>query len=190
MNVLDLAGSDIQNEEGVVKAVSRVTEQLDQSPVVFVGATDQDIRTLLEAGKKCAGQDLVLASALAEGLRTFHIQLAQQVTSRDVWKEDRSMLSSLFEELSDLLKGLYILGELTAHGESVLSSYAERANAVLISHALKEKGMQGLAFTSREVWLAGASGNPDTSLKQQVEGALQTGAIPVVPATLRASVTG
>jgi aspartokinase len=150
---------------------------------------------LLEAGKKSAEQDLVVAAGVAEGLRTYHMQIAQQLTSESVWKEARSLLSDLFEELSDLLKGIYLLGDFSPYAESVVTSYGERASVVMVSQALKERGCKVLGFASREVF--SAAGGSITRLSDRAKAAeleeeilkiREEGALPVLPACLRTAI--
>ena len=183
MTILEFTGADIQDEAGISRAVSTVGKSLQQRPVVVAGAIGQTAEQLQEAGKKSAEQDLVFASTLAEGLRTYHIQLAQQVTSDLLWKETKKLLSTLFEELTHLLEGLYLLGELSPQGQSIIASYGDRASAILLAQALKEKGIAVQPFAQREAFF-GAD-----SLPAEVNKAIEGGAIAVVPLSLRTLVS-
>jgi bifunctional aspartokinase / homoserine dehydrogenase 1 len=138
--------------------------------------------TLAEAGEKSADQDLVLASALVEGLRTYHVQLAQQITAAAMFRETRSLLSSLFEELSDLLKGLYLIEEFSEQSRLVLERYGERAAAIVISYVLRSSDLQSVCFYSREVF------QESEDLRQEIEILIGKGVIPVLPLSLRDSI--
>jgi aspartokinase len=157
-----------------------VAEALPGPLLVLAPALGQSRRTLLEAGRKSAAQDLVLASALAEGLRTYHTQLAQQVTSPALFRETRSLLSNLFEELSDLLKGLYLLAGLDQRGEEILGSYGERAAAIIIAHVLRSRGVESSCFSSHEVFVE------TSGLREEIDALIARGAVPVLPESLRA----
>jgi aspartokinase len=195
MRILEFQSSDIQDEGSLSQTIESVVQLTDQQPVVFVPAMGRTIESLLEAGKKSAEQDLVLASAVAEGLRTYHMQIAQQLTSDSVWKETRSLLSELFEELSDLLKGIYLLGDFSPYAESVVTSYGERASVVMVSQALKEKDCKAVGFASREVF--SAAGGSITRLSDRAKAAeleeeilrlRDEGALVVLPSCLRPAI--
>jgi aspartate kinase len=195
MRILEFQSSDIQDEGHLSQAVESVVKEIDQKPIVFVAAMGRTTERLLEAGKKSAEQDLVLASAVAEGLRTYHMQIAQQLTADSVWKETRALLSDLFEELSELLKGIYLLGDFSPYSESVVTSYGERASVVMVSQALKQKGLEVMAFASREVFAAAGGSITRLSdraraadLEEQVLKATEQGNLPVLPACLRTAI--
>ncbi|RPI24407.1 MAG: hypothetical protein EHM61_17195 [Acidobacteria bacterium] len=181
LKFLTLSSDEIADEKTIQAAVERLQGTAPETPVVFVAALGQTYKTLAEAGEKSADQDLVLASALAEGLRTYHMQLAQQVTSPAVFRETRSLLSGLFEELSDLLKGLCLLEEFTEQAARILDRYGERAAAIMVSHALRSRDVQSACLSTREIFQ-----EPDDVWKE-VQELVQKGSIPVLPLSLHGS---
>lgn len=182
LNIVELASDRIKDEKSIQEAVANILEQPAGTVVVLVSALGQTHRTLMEAGEKSADQDLVLASALAEGLRTYHVQLAQQVTEPVIFRETRSLLSGLFEELSDLLKGLYLLEEFTEQAREVLSRYGERASAIIIAHVLRSKQIQANCFYTRELFCE--TGN----LREEIQDLTDKEIIPVLPLSLRSAI--
>ncbi len=179
MTILEFTGADIQDEAGISRAINTVGKSLQQPLVVVTGAIGQTAEKLQEAGKKSAKQDLVFASTLVEGLRTYHIQLAQQVASDFLWKETKKLLSALFEELTHLLEGLYLLGELSPQGQNIIASYGDRASVIILSQALKGNGIAVQPFAQQETFFA------TNSLPAEVAKAIEDGSIAVVPLSLR-----
>ncbi len=179
MNQIVLASSEIQDEKTIAAAAEKIVLALPGRPVVFVEALGKTVETLVEAGEKSAEQDLVLASALAEGLRTYHAQLAQQITSPSVFRETRSLLSGLFEELSDFLKGLYLLGQFDDHARRMVASYGERASCILIAHVLRSRELNAVPFGERELYLEIGD------LRSELQGLLDQNSIPVIPVSHR-----
>ncbi len=177
---LELSSNEIGDEKSIEAAVARIA-RASQKPVVTVAAMGGTYKTLLEAGEKSAEQDLVLGSALAEGIRTYHVQLAQQIITPAIFRETRNVLSALFDELADFLKGLYLLEEFTAQAHRVLDRYGERAAAVVISHVLRSKDMRSASLATKEVFQ-----EPD-DLWKEVQELLQKGIIPVLPLSLHRS---
>ncbi|RPJ56199.1 MAG: hypothetical protein EHM23_24210 [Acidobacteria bacterium] len=177
---LELSSNEIGDEKSIDSAAQRVAQAAPR-PVVMVAAMGQTYKTLLEAGEKSADQDLVLASALAEGIRTYHVQLAQQIITPAIFRETRNILSGLFEELADFLKGLYLLEEFSAQARQILERYGERAAAVVISAFLRSKDIRSASLATKEVFQ-----EPD-DLWKEVQELLQKGIVPVLPLSLHRS---
>lgn len=192
LTILEFKSSLIENEVGLSKAVETVVGSSQEQLMVVVAGMGGAEERLLEAGVKSAGQDLVLASTVAEGARTFHMQVARQLTSEGVWRETQNLLSELFEEFSNLLQGLYLIAELSPQSKRILKSYAERASAIIFAQALKQKGTQAQPVCGRQLYLA-SSGETSKSFQEKVLtdfrreiSALSQGvAIPVIPSSLR-----
>ena len=137
MEFLELESSAISTETDLSQAVERILNSGKDRLVVVASAMTGTEESLRKAGEKAVQQDLVVASTLAESARTFYMQLAQQMTSQADWMGIKSLLSDLFEELFDLLKGVYLIGELTSQGRKVLLSCADRASATIVLYLQK-----------------------------------------------------
>ena len=192
MNILEFDGSAIQDEAGVSAAVEAVVNRRQDEPLVLVAGMGKTDQRLLEAGEKAAAQDLVLASTIAEGARTFYMQVARQLTCEAVWSETQSLLSGLFEEFSNLLHGVYLIGELSPQGSRILQSYAERASCIMVAQALKEKEVQAQPVGGRQLYCANSAHLSKslqektlTEFQQEISLLSQGGTIPVIPFSLR-----
>lgn len=141
MTIVQFDSSDLDTADHIRNSVEKVKACLSEQPIVLVSSMGSSEKKLLDAAHKAAEQDIVLSSTIAEGLRTFHIQIAQQLITGDSWKQTRSTLSNLFEELSTLLQGFYLAGELTPRGESVTRSYGERASATIMARLLEQENI-------------------------------------------------
>jgi len=192
VNILEFEGSAIQNAAGVSAAVESVVNARQNQPLVLVAGMGKTEQRLLEAGEKSAAQDLVLASTIAEGARTFYIQVARQLTSEAVWSETQNLLSGLFEEFSNLLQGIYLIGELSPQGSRMIQSYAERASCIIVAQALKEKDVQAQPVGGRQLYFANSAHLSKsrqekilTDFRQEISLLSQDQIIPVIPSSLR-----
>jgi len=192
MTIVEFESSRIQDEAAISKAVESVISAGKEPSMIFVAGMGAAEKRLVEAGEKSAGQDLVLASTLAEGARTSLMQVAHQVTSDAVSRETQSLLSELFNELSDFLHGVYLIGNLGLQARRVLESYAERAGAIIMAQALKEKGVQAQAVCDRQIHLANNPQTPESfhekllaDFQHEISTLSQGGIIAVIPASLR-----
>jgi len=192
MTIVEFESSRIQDEAAISKAVESVISAGKEPSMIFVAGMGAAEKRLVEAGEKSAGQDLVLASTLAEGARTSLMQVAHQVTSDAVLRETQGLLSELFNELSDFLHGVYLIGNLGLQARMVLESYAERAGAIIMAQALKEKGVQAQAVCGRQIHLANNPQTPESfhekllaDFQHEISTLSQGGIIAVIPASLR-----
>ena len=195
MTVIEFDSSQITDEASISQAVESVVNTPPEYLLVSVSGMGQTEKRLLEAGEKSASQDLILASTLAEGIRTFHMQVARQLTSESTWSEAQSFLSELFEELSDLLKGMCLIGELSMQGRVILKSYAERASALIFAQALKEKGVAAQALSARQSYLEkstsvteGLRERTRSDFSRQISALSAQSTVPVVPSSLRPNI--
>ncbi len=189
MKMLQVDSGSIADPSGILSSAEAVIQAKERQPVVVVAAMGSSSETLLKAGQRSAHQDVVLASTLAEGSRTYHMQVAEQVTSV-VWQETKKSLANFFEEITDLLKGLYLLGELSSRSEKVLQFYAEGLAATILSQALKEKGCSSQCLFHRELFVQQldqpqqAGAGTVSELQQEVDPLLAEERVPVIPLSL------
>ena len=196
MRLVTLESTAIANEKCIEKAVQKIADSSKGDLIVLVEAMGRTEKELVLAGEKAVQQDLVLASTLAESSRTFHMQVAQRMTSPSAWGETKSLLSALFEELSSLLQGTYLMGELTPHGRRILSCCGQRASGIILAQALQKTQVQAKAITEREIILASGYSLPEDlqkkvmeDFRQELTTSLETEIIPVIPASLRSYVS-
>ena len=190
MTVLELDGIILQDGAGIREAVKCVS-RADPLPVVVVSAMGRTADQIQRAVEKACRQDVVWASTLAEGLRTYHMQVTEIVTSGTALKEAKSLLSDLFEEFAQFLQGLYLLGELTDHGRRMAAFYGERASVIIQVGALVEEGIAACSVGSRETmlsWLGTGARQQGKQFRGELEKFLQQGTIPLIPKSLRASI--
>ena len=177
MNTLELKSGEIQSADTILRVVESILGREQGTPVVLVPAMGLTRKQLLEAGRKAAGQDMVVATTLAEGLRTYHMQVARQLTSGGNWNGTRRRLGHIFQDVTDLLKGLHLLGEVSPRAELVATFYAQSLAATILAHSLKERKREARALVGSNLAI-----DPDRSpLLAEVRDLLAEGTIPVLP---------
>ena len=190
VTLLEFQASDIQDPAGIEQLTHIITGLLDDPPVLLVPAMGTTQQRLFRAAQKAVGQDLIMASTLAEELRTYHTQLARQVTSANLWKETSSELSTLFEELTDFFHGIYLLGELSSYGELMLASYGQRAGVIVLAQSLKRKGIRTEPLVERETITASRAKSEEETLARkllqtQIRKLIQDKTVPLLPLCLQ-----
>ncbi len=186
MTRIDLESGEIQSAAGIGRVVDSMLKETEATPVVIVPAMGTTRKQLLEAGRKSAAQDMIVATTLAEGLRTYHMQVARQLTSGENWNETRRRLGLLFQDVADLLKGLHLLGEISARAELIASFYGQALAATILAQSLKERNREARALVERSLVI-----DPDeSSLMEEVGLLLAQETVPVLPRRLAGRYSG
>src|ERR1700733_4773283 len=103
MIVMKFGGSSVESAEAIARVAGIVGDHLSRKPVVVVSAMGRTTNKLLAIATAGVSGERDRALHLLFDLRDFH--LGESGMERTVEQH--------FQELSDLVKGLSILGELT-----------------------------------------------------------------------------
>ena len=153
MIVMKFGGTSVESAAAIARVASIVKQRQDRHPVVVVSAMGKTTNKLL-----------AIAAAAIEGhrdeyirqlhdLRDYHSREARQV----VPLEDRAgldrFLDEHFQELTELVKGLAVLGELTPRSVDAISSYGERLSSYVVTYAFRHFGVPAVHLDSRDVMI-------------------------------------
>jgi aspartate kinase len=151
MIVMKFGGSSVESAVAIERVASIVKKRLDRHPVVVVSAMGKTTNKLL-----------AIAAAAIEGkrdefirqlhdLRDYHSREARQVVPLEGRAGLDRFLDEHFQELTELVKGLAVLGELTPRSVDAISSYGERLSSYVVTQAFRHYGMPAVHLDSREV---------------------------------------
>ncbi len=142
MKILKFGGSSVGNAERISRVINIIEEYHSNKVKVgvvfsaFGGVTDQ----LIELSDKALRRD---DSFLAnfQNLRLKHLEIFEVLVTHGKKSVALKNITEHFEELNDILKGIYLLRELTPRILDNILSYGERLSAYIISEALKSKNI-------------------------------------------------
>jgi len=143
MKILKFGGTSIGNSERIKRVLNILKEYSDKNEkfsVVFSafgGVTDQLIDL---CNKALNGEDSYLASF--QNLRLKHLDIFMELVDHQKKNHVQAKINGLFDRLADILRGLYLLRELTPRIQDIILSYGERLSAFIISEALKSKNIE------------------------------------------------
>jgi aspartate kinase len=151
MIVMKFGGTSVESAAAIERVASIVKARAERRPVVVVSAMGKTTNKLL-----------AIAAAAIEGkreeyirqihdLRDFHSREARQVAPLAERAELDRMLDEHFQELTELVKGLAVLGELTPRSVDAISSYGERLSSYIVSRAFNHFGVPASHLDAREV---------------------------------------
>ncbi|MGH9662156.1 MAG: lysine-sensitive aspartokinase 3 [Bryobacteraceae bacterium] len=148
---MKFGGTSVESAQAIERVASIVKARLDRRPVVVVSAMGKTTNRLL-----------AIAAAAIEGrrddyitqlhdLRDYHSREARLVVPLAHRAELDRTLDDHFQELTELVKGLAVLGELTPRSVDAISSYGERLSSYIVSLAFRHFGMNAAHVDSRRV---------------------------------------
>src|SRR5215472_2947603 len=151
MIVMKFGGTSVESAAAIERVASIVKARAALKPVVVVSAMGKTTNKLLAiAASAIAGKREDYIPQLHD-LRDFHSREARQVVPlADRAALDRT-LDDHFQELTELVKGLAVLGELTPRSIDAISSYGERLSSYVVTLAFRHFGMDAVHVDSRRV---------------------------------------
>src|SRR5499427_690054 len=151
MIVMKFGGTSVESAAAIERVASIVKARAGRKPVVVVSAMGKTTNKLLAiANSAIAGKREDYIQQLHD-LRDMHSREARQVVPlADRAALDRT-LDEHFQELTELVKGLAVLGELTPRSIDAISSYGERLSSFIVTLAFRRFGMKAEHVDSRDV---------------------------------------
>ena len=151
MIVMKFGGTSVESAAAIERVASIVKARAHRRPVVVVSAMGKTTNKLL-----------AIASAAIDGareeyirqihdLRDFHSREARQVVPLEERAALDRFLDEHFQELTELAKGLAVLGELTPRSIDAISSYGERLSSYIVTQAFRHSGMETRHLDSRDL---------------------------------------
>src|ERR687887_1402087 len=118
---------------GVISAVRGMTEKISSIPLNVKRSDKQSVTDFLK--------------------NTSHIHLniiEQAIKNEKLKNEARSVVTTLINELEDILTGILLLGEITPKSLDYLMSFGERLSTPIVSFALRDTGLSSEYLTGKE----------------------------------------
>jgi len=148
---MKFGGSSVESAAAIERVAGIVKARLDRRPVVVVSAMGKTTNRLLAIAQCAISGKREDYLAQLHDLRDFHSREARQVVPLAERAELDRTLDDHFRELTELVKGLAVLGELTPRSIDAISSYGERLSSVVVTLAFKHFGLPAVHLDSRRV---------------------------------------
>ncbi|MCX6610798.1 MAG: lysine-sensitive aspartokinase 3 [Acidobacteria bacterium] len=132
MIVMKFGGTSVESTAAIERLAGIVRGRLAEQPIVVVSAMGKTTNRLLEAANLAVAGKRVEALDKVESLRAYHHAEADGFGAATIIDEH-------FGELTELVRGLAILGELTPRSIDAISSFGERISSHVVALALKAK---------------------------------------------------
>src|SRR5574340_14355 len=151
MIVMKFGGTSVESAAAIERVAGIVKARADRKPVVVVsamGKTTNKLLAIARAAIEGTRQDYLQQ---IHDLRDFHSREARQLVPLEERATLDRVLDEHFQELTELVKGLAVLGELTPRSIDAISSYGERLSSDIVAQAFRNFGLPAAHLDSREV---------------------------------------
>src|SRR5246127_1263748 len=151
MIVMKFGGTSVESAAAIQRVAGIVKARLDRRPVVVVSAMGKTTNKLLALADTAisGGRDDYVPHL--HDLRDLHSGEARLVVPLSERADLDRFLDEHFQELTELVKGLAVLGELTPRSIDAISSYGERLSSYIVTPAFRHFGMPAEHVDSRDV---------------------------------------
>src|ERR1700682_4017659 len=140
MIVMKFGGTSVESAAALERVTGIVRSRLDRKPVVVVSAMGKTTNRLLKIA------NLAVSGQREEALREL-------VALRDYHLRESGMERTVdehFQELTELVKGLAVLGELTPRSIDAISSFGERLSSLIVTNFFNHHGLNAVHVDSRK----------------------------------------
>jgi aspartate kinase len=188
MIVMKFGGTSVEDAAAIDGVAQIVAGRRKDSPVVVVSAMGKTTDQLLRVAATAVEGNRKLAIDLLRDLRDFHGSEARKLVEPAHRMEMETQLDDHFQELSELVKGLAVLGELTPRSIDAIASYGERLSSLIVAQAFARRELPAVHLDSRKCLVTDSRhtralplfDKTEKRLKQEVLPLLKKGLIPVM----------
>jgi aspartate kinase len=151
MIVMKFGGTSVESAQAIERVASIVKARVDRKPIVVVSAMGKTTNKLLAIANVAIGGKREDYIRQLHDLRDYHSREARLVVPLSLRSELDRALDDQFQEMTELVKGLAVLGELTPRSIDAISSYGERLSSYIVALAFEHFGLRAVHVDSRKV---------------------------------------
>lgn len=189
MIVSKFGGTSVADAAAIARVVDIMAARLPRKPILVVSALGGTTNQLLDIANRAAANELIVALAAIEQLRTRHLNVAETLLGdSDEYHEVVDEISVGFDELAHLAEAFRTLGYLTPRSLDSVSAVGELLSSRIVAAALRQKGVDAEWFDARDIMITNdrfSRAEPDLiAIEQNTRELLvpvaERGGIPVV----------
>jgi aspartate kinase len=151
MIVMKFGGTSVESAAAIERVAGIVKAVESRHPVVVVSAMGRTTNKLLAIASEAINGTRDEYIRQLHDLRDYHSREARLVVPLSERAGLDRTLDEHFQELTELVKGLAVLGELTPRSIDAISSYGERLSSYIVTLAFRHFGMEAAHVDSRDV---------------------------------------
>ena len=151
MIVMKFGGTSVESAAAIERVAGIVRARLAGRPIVVVSAMGKTTNNLLAISQAAIENRREDYLRQLHELRDFHSREARLVVPVEGRAQLDRNLDDIFDELTELVKGIAVLGELTPRSVDAISAYGERLSSYIVTLAFEHYGVASTHVDSRRV---------------------------------------
>ncbi|MEO8032789.1 MAG: lysine-sensitive aspartokinase 3 [Acidobacteriota bacterium] len=153
MIVIKFGGTSVGDAGRVANAIDIVSERRHLQPIVVVSAlagVTNDLVAATEAARAC---DIERVDRIIAAVRQRHEDVAMQLVQQkfDFFESFLKQLQKQIEQIHTILKGIAMLGEVTARARDKVVAIGEKLSSVLFTYSMMMHALPGEHVDSEDV---------------------------------------
>ena len=152
MKVLKFGGTSVGTVESINQVIQILQENLNEGRKIAVvySAMGGVTNRLIEIGKLAAASDLAYLQLL-KSVEDRHIATVRGLIDVKNQSSAIAKVKGLLNELEDLLRGVFLIKELSDRTNDFIISFGERLSTTIVTQALKNRGIDAEYLDARKV---------------------------------------
>ena len=140
MKILKFGGSSIADIEAINKSLAIIQQKAEEGEIAVVFSAFGGVTESLLTCAQLAKRNDKGYQAILQDLEKRHLSLAKNLIPVQKQSSVLTYVKVRFNELEDLLHGIYLIKECTPQTSDYVVSFGERISTYILSEALKEQG--------------------------------------------------
>ncbi|CAH0995419.1 Bifunctional aspartokinase/homoserine dehydrogenase 1 [Emticicia aquatica] len=152
MKVLKFGGTSVGTVESIKQVIQILQENLNEGRKIAVvySAMGGVTNRLIEIGKLASNSDLEYLELL-RSVEDRHFAAVRGLIDVKNQSSCIAKVKGLLNELEDLLRGVFLIKELSARTNDFIVSFGERLSTTIVTEALKNRGIEAEYLDARKV---------------------------------------
>lgn len=153
MIVIKFGGTSVGDADRVANAIDIVAERRPLKPIVVVSALSGVTNDLVAASEAACAQQPAKVRELIAGIRARHEDVALRLVQQksDFFDTFIRQLDKQVEEIDTILRGIALLGEITARAKDRVVAIGEKLSSALFAYTMMMRSLPGDHVPSEEV---------------------------------------
>lgn len=169
MIVMKFGGTSVRDSEAVRRLLAIVNQKSGQKRVVVVSALSGVTDTLIKIARHSSKGEVESAIELTNALEERHLQMVcELMPGKDyLFEESEEIVKHLFSKLTEIVKVISVLEELSDMSMARILSYGEVLSSNIIFRAMKSTGMSAALNDARNFIITDSvylKGEPQTEI--------------------------
>jgi aspartate kinase len=151
MIVMKFGGTSVQDSAAFNRTIDIIRSRLDKSPVIVLSATAGTTDALERLCINAKDNEREVCEKIIFDLKEKHHTIAGELISdKEKLNELLHSLDKIFEQMTDLVNGIFLLSELSKRSRAKIITFGELLSTNILVYAMNDRGINSTLLDSRD----------------------------------------